>query len=88
MNTWKTFFPKATYRVVTLLKRRSNNINMEIKKMRNWRKKENLQSKYYNVNNWHKYLSPSSNNFYFKDARSVSLYPYNQSQILQNVKYT
>jgi len=25
---------------------------------------------------------------YFKDARSVSLYPYNQSQILQNVKYT
>jgi len=23
-----------------------------------------------------------------KDARSVSLYPYNQSQILQNVKYT
>ena len=25
---------------------------------------------------------------FFKDARSVSLYPYNQSQILQNVKYT
>jgi len=24
----------------------------------------------------------------FKDARSVSLYPYNRSQILQNVKYT
>ena len=24
----------------------------------------------------------------FKDARSVSLYPYNQSQILQWVKYT
>jgi len=24
----------------------------------------------------------------FKDARSVSLYPYNQSQILQYVKYT
>jgi len=24
----------------------------------------------------------------FKDARSVSLYPYIQSQILQNVKYT
>ena len=23
----------------------------------------------------------------FKDARIVSLYPYNQSQILQNVKY-
>ena len=23
-----------------------------------------------------------------KDARSASLYPYNQSQILQNVKYT
>jgi len=23
----------------------------------------------------------------FKDARSVSLYPYNQSHILQNVKY-
>ena len=27
-------------------------------------------------------------NSYFKDARSVSLYPYNQSQILQYVKYT
>ena len=27
--------------------------------------------------------------FYFiKDARSVSLYPYNQPQILQNIKYT
>ena len=26
--------------------------------------------------------------FAFKDARSVSLYPYNQSQILQQVKYT
>jgi len=25
---------------------------------------------------------------YFKDARSVSLYPYNRSQILQCVKYT
>jgi len=25
---------------------------------------------------------------YIKDARSVSLYPYNQSQILQYVKYT
>jgi len=24
----------------------------------------------------------------FKDARSVSLYPYNQPQIMQNVKYT
>jgi len=24
----------------------------------------------------------------FKDARSVSFYPYNQSQNLQNVKYT
>jgi len=25
---------------------------------------------------------------YFKDARSVSLYTYNRSQILQHVKYT
>jgi len=25
---------------------------------------------------------------FFKDARSVSLYPYNRSQILQYVKYT
>jgi len=32
--------------------------------------------------------SISCTNFVLKDAMSVSLYPYNQSQILQNVKYT
>jgi len=33
---------------------------------------------------WIEYLAP----FNIKDAMSVSLYPYNRSQVLQYVKYT
>ena len=33
-------------------------------------------------------LGPNANLSDIKDARSVSLYPYNRSQILQYVKYT